>query len=84
MNGFVGEFLVLVGMFQRAWINPPADSAWQLNDLGVGRIRRRASLVLWLVQRTFFGPLREPARAGDPPVRDLSFREIAALRLWRC
>ena len=35
--------------------------------------------MLWLVQRTFFGPLREPVGEGHAPVRDLAFREVAAL-----
>ena len=36
--------------------------------------------MLWLVQRTFFGPLREPHHdQGEPPVRDLSLREFWAL-----
>ncbi len=35
--------------------------------------------MLWLVQRVFFGPLREPKTEDDEPVRDLSRREVAAL-----
>ena len=36
--------------------------------------------MLWLVQRVFFGPLSEPTHDADaPPIRDLSFREVAAL-----
>ncbi len=36
--------------------------------------------MLWLVQRVFFGPLREPAHDGaHHEVHDLNFREICAL-----
>jgi NADH-quinone oxidoreductase subunit M len=36
--------------------------------------------MLYLVQRVFFGPLKEPAHeGGGPRVRDLSLREVAAL-----
>ena len=91
LNGFVGEFLILLGMFQRAWADAPAA-------LGPGTIRVIAVLavagvvlgawyMLWLVQRVFFGPLREPGHGSDhddhhkdhPAVPDLSLRELAAL-----
>src|SRR5207244_828733 len=35
--------------------------------------------MLWLVQRVFFGPLKEPRTAGEHQVHDLSLREIIAL-----
>jgi NADH-quinone oxidoreductase subunit M len=36
--------------------------------------------MLYLVQRVFFGPLEEAGHShSDPPVRDLSLRETAAL-----
>jgi NADH-quinone oxidoreductase subunit M len=36
--------------------------------------------MLWLVQRVFFGPLREtPHEDGHEPVRDMSWREVFSL-----
>jgi len=69
LNGFVGEFLVLVGMFQ---VNRMFAAV-----AAVGIILG-AFYMLWLVQRVFFGPLREPPHDGGP-VSDMNWREIAAL-----
>ena len=65
LNGFVGEFLVLLGMFQRGWAEAPAALAVQYRVISVaGRAAwcLGAWYMLGLVQRVFFGPLREPAR----------------------
>jgi len=69
LNGFIGEFLVLVGMFQ---VQP------RYAVLAAVGIILGAYYMLWLVQRVFFGPLREPEH-GDSPVSDLRLREILAL-----
>ncbi len=83
LNGFVGEFMVLVGMFQLAWSEHPTLFGIQLkviSILAVLGVVLGAWYMLWLVQRVFFGPLREPAQHHhDAPVRDLSWREIGAL-----
>jgi NADH-quinone oxidoreductase subunit M len=88
LNGFAGEFLILLGMFQRAWTTAGPE-AYQLKLILVVSIMGvvlGAWYMLYLVQRIFFGPVHEPAHdeAGShhhehPPVRDLSLREIAAL-----
>lgn len=86
LNGFPGEFLVLLGAFQRAWTETPA--AWQpqlkwIAVLAVTGVVLGAWYMLWLVQRVFFGPLREPTddHHGEEhgAVADLAWREIAAL-----
>ena len=80
MNGFAGEFMILVGMFQRAWAEGPAGLATLMrivSVVAVGGVVLGAWYMLWLVQRVFFGPLREPAT--DEQIRDLNAREIAAL-----
>lgn len=83
LNGFAGEFLLLIGMFQRAWAEAPG--LWQLQlqiiaVLSVLGVVLGAWYMLWLVQRVFFGPIHEATHgAADPPVRDLSLREIVAL-----
>jgi len=88
LNGFVGEFMVLLAAFQRAWTGVPP--VWE-NSLKVAAVLAVSGVVLgawymlWLVQRVFFGALREPSNgsshgdADHPAVRDLTWREIAAL-----
>ncbi|RIK81303.1 MAG: proton-translocating NADH-quinone oxidoreductase subunit M [Planctomycetota bacterium] len=95
LNGFVGETLVLVGMFQRGWADvdaagPPAGLAGQyqwISVLAVTGVVLGAWYMLWLVQRVFFGPLKEP-HGHDAPgghgdgqgaIQDMNLREIAAL-----
>lgn len=82
-NGFAGEFPVLLGMFQTAWTAP---SAWTgqflvIAVLAVFGVVLGAWYMLWLVQRVFFGPVKEPAAGHGEhhEVRDLSWREVAAL-----
>lgn len=87
LNGFAGEFLVLLGAFQRAWSEVPA--AWSValraaSVLAVLGVVLGAWYMLWLVQRILFGTVREPVlvdRDGHfhADVTDLNTREIVAL-----
>jgi NADH-quinone oxidoreductase subunit M len=64
LNGFVGEFLVLLGTFQRGWAEAPAAHWLQfrvIGVLGVAGVILGAWYMLWMYQRVFFGPLREPS-----------------------
>ena len=82
LNGFAGEFLILLGMFQRAWADAPAALAGQylaIAVLALSGVILGAWYMLWLVQRVFFGPLKEPHGDHHEPVGDLSAREILAL-----
>jgi NADH-quinone oxidoreductase subunit M len=86
MNGFAGEFLILLGMFQRAWTGASAPLQGQLLAiavLSVSGVVLGAWYMLQLVRRVFFGPHHEPpAHAGDEehaPVSDMNLREILAL-----
>jgi NADH-quinone oxidoreductase subunit M len=82
LNGFVGEMMVLLGAFQQGWAENVGGVAASLrwsSVLAVGGVVLGAWYMLWLVQRVFFGPLREPPHSGHEPVPDLSGREIAAL-----
>jgi len=90
MNGFAGEFLLLAGMFQRAFQSPieaPAEGVADLvrqlriiSVIAVLGVVLGAWYMLWLIQRIFFGPLKEPASdEADPPVHDMTWREVAAL-----
>ncbi len=73
LNGFTGEVTALMGMFQNNQLYA---------CLGLTGIILGAWYMLWLVQRTFFGRLREPVleEHGDHvPPGDLNTREILAL-----
>lgn len=58
LNGFVGEILVLIAMFQRAWTH----GGWEmlLAVLATSGVVLGAWYMLTLVGRVFFGPLVEP------------------------
>jgi NADH-quinone oxidoreductase subunit M len=83
LNNFAGEFLLLLGMFQRGWADAPPAWAGHLRLIAVLAtlgVVLGAWYMLLLVQRVFFGPVRVPSPGqGHEPVRDLNFREIAAL-----
>ena len=67
LNGFVGEFLVLLGSFGRF---PVATI------IATTVVVFSAAYLLWAVQRVFFNPLANPENEG---VRDLNRRELAVL-----
>ena len=85
MNGFAGELLILIGMFQRAWaqvVSGPELVYRVISVLAVFGVVLGAWYMLWLYQRVFFGPLREPSvehGEEEGAVKDLSAREIASL-----
>jgi len=86
LNGFVGEFLLLLGMFQRAWTDAPVALAAQyrvISVVAVTGVVLGAWYMLHLVQRVFFGPWRIPAGhvEKNPKLTDLSLRESSALGL---
>ena len=67
MNGFVGEFLILLGAFQaRAWMAIVAATG----------VIWAAVYMLWMFQRMMFGPLDKEENKN---LKDLSAREIAIL-----
>src|SRR3984885_12752653 len=67
LNGFVGEFLIIGGVFQvnHAW------AVWAITGIVLG-----AAYLLWLYQRVMFGPLTNPANEHLP---DLNGREFFTL-----
>jgi NADH-quinone oxidoreductase subunit M len=65
LNGFIGELLILVGVFAR-------DKIWAA--IAASGIVLGAAYMLWLFQRTMFGKLDNPKNHG---LKDLSFREFA-------
>ena len=79
LNGFAGEFLILIGTFQRSMGSPLIVVA----VLAVLGVVLGAWYMLYLVQRLFFGRLQEPVQEENPgashEVADLSWREFSAL-----
>jgi NADH-quinone oxidoreductase subunit M len=83
LNGFVGEFMVLAGTFQRAWSGAPADWASTylvLSLLAVAGVVLGAWYMLQAVERVLYGQARG-ATAGEhgEHARDIAWYELAAL-----
>lgn len=81
LNGFAGEIMILTGAFQRAWQSGVAEGWLSLRMfaiLAVLGVVLGAWYMLWLVQRVFFGPLREPSHEGEA-IADLNAREVCSL-----
>ncbi len=73
-NGFVGEFLILMGAYQYSF----TASIFAVTGVILG-----ATYMLWMVKNIFFGPAGEIVKASehDPEHRlhDMSKREIAVM-----
>jgi NADH-quinone oxidoreductase subunit M len=69
-NGFIGEFLILMGTF--AYSKGFAIAAVTGVVLG-------AVYMLWMYKRVFFGPAGELVKDEKHPLHDLNFREIATM-----
>ncbi len=67
LNGFIGEFTILQGAFEvhKSW------AAWAVAGIVLG-----AAYMLWLYQRTMFGPCDNPK---NQVLKDLNLREIMTL-----
>ena len=78
LNGFVGEFLIMVGMFQSQVLGVTATVNWNYVATmlaGTGVIFA-AVYLLWMVQRVFFGKLTNDK---NKTLADLSWREIGLM-----
>jgi NADH-quinone oxidoreductase subunit M len=80
LNGFVGEFLIMIGMFQSHALDAVGYWNWNWNYVstmfaGTGVIFA-AVYLLWLVQRVFFGKI---TNAKNKVLSDLSWREIGLI-----
>lgn len=67
LNGFIGEFLILVGAFRVSWL-------WAL--FAVAGIVLGAAYMLWLFQRTMFGAV---THESNKRLLDLNLREAMTL-----
>jgi NADH-quinone oxidoreductase subunit M len=75
-NGFVGEFLILIGTFT-SQLGPAGSSRGQvLAIIGATGVILGAVYMLWMVQRVLFGPKRRVAEHG---MLDLTVREWATV-----
>ncbi len=70
LNGFVGEFLILLGAFSSPWL-----TGWFAAVSSIGVILA-AVYILWMYQRVFLGENLNPKNSA---LRDISSREIAVL-----
>jgi len=69
LNGFVGEFLSLAGMFKTHRLYAV---------LGATGVVLAAWYLLTMLQHLLFGPLKEPPH-GEPAPSDINFRELLAI-----
>jgi len=62
LNGFAGEFMILLGAFQRSWNSSPIWWAqfMTIAVVSVLGVVLGAWYMLYLIQRVFFGPLKAP------------------------
>ena len=70
LNGFVGEFLILLGSFKSQYLG-----RWAAIFAATGVILA-AVYLLWMYQRVVFGKVQNPINQG---LLDLSAREVAVL-----
>lgn len=73
-NGFIGEFLILMGTFQYSFV----AAVFAVTGVILG-----AAYMLWMVKKVFFGPAGEIVKdaAADPhhALHDLTVREIVVM-----
>jgi NADH-quinone oxidoreductase subunit M len=78
LNGFVGEFLIMLGMWKSVILPVTASANWNYVATmlaGTGVIFA-AVYLLWMIQRVFFGRITNEKNRGLP---DLSTREIGLI-----
>ncbi|HEY7163440.1 MAG TPA: NADH-quinone oxidoreductase subunit M [Candidatus Binatia bacterium] len=68
LNGFIGEFLILLGAFQAT---PPWTTAFATTGVILGAI-----YMLWMYRRVIFGPL---TNAENQKLHDLNGRELSLI-----
>ena len=71
LNGFVGEFLILLGAFQSPILN-----SWWFTVFAASGVIFAAVYLLWMYQRVVFGEVKNPKLNG---LKDMNGREIFVL-----
>jgi NADH-quinone oxidoreductase subunit M len=72
LNGFIGEFLILLGM----WMSTAVAYSWVVTMLAATGVIWAAVYMLWMLQRVVFGRARNPENAR---LKDLNAREVGLL-----
>jgi NADH-quinone oxidoreductase subunit M len=72
LNGFVGEFLIMLGM----WTSTVIRHSWIATMLAGTGVIWAAVYMLWMLQRVVFGRITNPKNAN---LSDLNAREIGLL-----
>ena len=78
LNGFVGEFLIMVGMWKSSILSVTSSTNWNYIATmiaGTGVIVA-AVYLLWMIQRVFFGKVTNDKNRS---LKDLSYREIGLM-----
>jgi NADH-quinone oxidoreductase subunit M len=72
LNGFVGEFLILLG----SWTSVAIEHAWIATMLAGTGVIWAAVYMLWMLQRVVFGKVTNPENAN---LNDLNARELGLI-----
>jgi NADH-quinone oxidoreductase subunit M len=72
LNGFVGEFLIMVGM----WTSTAVTYPWVTTMIAGTGVIFAAVYLLWMIQRVFFGKI---TNEKNKSLADLSWREIGLM-----
>jgi NADH-quinone oxidoreductase subunit M len=72
LNGFVGEFLIMIG----SWTSGAIPHPWVATMLAATGVIWAAVYMLWMLQRVLFGKVTNPDNAA---LRDLNAREVGLL-----
>jgi len=72
LNGFVGEFLILTGM----WTSSAVQNSWIVTMLAATGMIWAAVYMLWMLQRVLFG---ETNNSQNAQLRDLNTRELGLI-----
>ena len=72
LNGFVGEFLILLG----TWTSNAVAHSWWVTMLAATGVIWAAVYMLWMLQRVVFGRVHDPENAK---LKDLNAREAGLL-----
>lgn len=71
LNGFIGEFLILLGSFKS-----PVLNSWWFTTFAASGVIFAAVYLLWMYQRVVFGKVTNPKLDG---LKDMNGREIFVL-----
>ena len=72
LNGFVGEFLILIG----TWTSRAVSRPWLTTMFAATGVIWAAVYMLWMLQRVLFGKITNPENAS---LKDLNSRELGLI-----